>query len=80
MDDINLNNIINVSDFLLEIERIASDKNIDYIDAVIHYCTKTGMEIETAADLIKKNAKIKAKVKSDAETIGYLPKTAKLPL
>lgn len=80
MEEINLNNMINVSDFLLEIERIASDKNIDYIDAVIHYCSKTGMEIETAADLIKKNAKIKAKVKSDAELIGYLPKTAKLPL
>jgi hypothetical protein len=80
MNDISLNSIINVSDFLLEIERIATDKNIDHIDAVIHYCSKTGMEIETAAELIKKNAKIKAKLKSDAETIGYLPKTAKLPL
>jgi hypothetical protein len=80
MEEINLNNMINVSDFLLEIERIASDKNIDYIDAIVHYCSKNGMEIETAADLIKKNAKIKAKVKLDAETIGYLPKTAKLPI
>jgi len=80
MEEINLNNIINVNDFLLEIERIASDKSIDYIDAVVHYCSKTGMEIETAAELIKKNAKIKAKVKQDAETLGYLPKTAKLPI
>jgi len=72
--------MINITDFLLEIEHIASDKNIDYIDAVVHYCSKTGMEIETAAELIKKNAKIKAKLKSDAESIGYLPKTAKLPI
>lgn len=80
MEEINLNRMINITDFLLEIEHIASDKNIDYIDAVVHYCSKTGMEIETAAELIKKNAKIKAKLKSDAESIGYLPKTAKLPI
>lgn len=80
MEEINLNRMINITDFLLEIEHIASDKNIDYIDAVVHYCSKTGMEIETAAELIKKNAKIKAKLKNDAETLGYLPKTAKLPI
>lgn len=80
MEEINPISMINVNEFLLEVERIAADKSIDYIDAVLHYCGKTGMEIETAAELIKKNAKIKAKVKTDAENIGYLPKTAKLPI
>ena len=80
MEEINPVNMIVLNDFLLEIESIATEKNIDHIDAIIYYCHKTGMEIETAAELIKKNAKIKAKVKTDAENIGYLPKTAKLPL
>lgn len=80
MQEISLNNIIDINDFLFEIEQIVTDKRIDYIDAVIIYCDRTGMEIETAAELIKKNAKIKAKLKTDAENVGYLPKTAKLPL
>lgn len=80
MQEITINNMINIADFLQEIESIVSDKNVDYIDAVVYYCEKTGMEIETAAELIKKNAKIKAKLKNDAEVVGYLPKTAKLPL
>jgi len=80
MQEITINNLINIEDFLEEIERIVCDKHVDHIDAVVYYCQRTGMEIETAADLIKKNAKIKAKVKTDAENTGYLPKTAKLPL
>lgn len=80
MQDIIINNLINVEEFLTEIERIVSDKHVDYIDAVVFYCERTGMEIETAAEVIKKNAKFKARLKMDAETVGYLPKTAKLPL
>lgn len=79
-EDIQINNLINIEEFHEEIERIVSDKHVDYIDAIVYYCQRTGMEIETAAELIKKNSKIKAKVKSDAESVGYLPKTAKLPI
>jgi Phage late-transcription coactivator len=75
-----INNLINVKDFIKNIEDIAEQKRIDYLDAVIVYCQQTGLEIETAASFIKSNAKLKARIKTDAENQSYLPKTAKLPI
>lgn len=68
------------TDFMMEIEKIVIDKRINYIDAVILFCEQRGMEVETAATLIKGSAKMKAKVQNDAEDLNYLPKTRKLPL
>ena len=75
-----INQLINVQDFLQKIESIAAEKRLDYMDAVLWYCSKSGLEIETAAELIRKNAKMKARIKNDAENNGYFPKTAKLPI
>lgn len=75
-----LNNILNLKDFIEKIETIVAEKRVDYIDAVVLYCEHTGLEVETAAKLIKSNAKMKAKIKNDAENLNYFPKSAKLPL
>jgi len=75
-----INQLINVQDFLQKIEQISVEKRLDYMDAVLWYCSNSGLEIETAAELIRKNAKMKARIKNDAENNGYLPKTAKLPI
>lgn len=75
-----VNQIINVQDFLQKIEVIATEKRIDFMEAVLWYCNATGLEIETAAELIRKNAKFKARIKADAENNGYFPKTARLPI
>lgn len=80
MIDEELNALLNLKDFLDKIESIAIEKRVDYIDAVVIYCEKTGLEIETAAKLIRSNAKMKARIKNDAENLNYFPKTAKLPL
>lgn len=68
------------SDFMLLIDKLAEEHRINYIDAVILFCEQNGVEIETAASLIKGSAKMKAKVQLDAEEQNYLPKTRKLPL
>lgn len=68
------------SDFMLEIDKIAEDKRLTYIDAILYFCEKNGVEVETAAALVKGSAKMKAKVQLDAEEQNYLPKTNKLPL
>lgn len=75
-----ISNMINVQDFLQKIEQIAEEKRMEYLDAVLYYCEQTGLEIETAAQLIRKNAKMKARVRLDAEGAGYFPKSAKLPI
>ena len=51
-----INTIINVQDFIQTIEEIVEAKRMEYLDAVLYYCQHTGLEIETAAELIKKNA------------------------
>lgn len=80
MNDSEIQSVLNLKDFVQNIELIAKEKKVDYIDAVLMYCEKTGLEIETAAKIIKNNAKMKAHIKSDAEDLNYLPKTAKLNL
>ena len=75
-----INQLINVQDFLQKIELIAREKKLNHMDAVLWYCANSGLEIETAAELIRKNAKMKARIKNEAEDGGYFPKTAKLPI
>jgi hypothetical protein len=69
-----------LKDFQREIERLAFEKRIDFMDAVILYCEQTGMEIEAAGSLIKSSAKMKARIQDEAEALNYFPKTAKLPI
>jgi len=53
---------------------------VDYIDAVVFYCEKHNIEIETAASIIKSNPKFRLKLQSSAEDLNFLPKRAKLPI
>lgn len=80
MKKIKINSIKNIQDFIKDIDQIVLEHKLDYIDAVVFYCEKTGVEIETAASLIKSSSKIKSKVQYAAEEKNYLPKSAKLPI
>jgi hypothetical protein len=66
--------------FSLSIESLVKEKSIPYMDAIILYCEKTGLEIEIASKLI--SGALKAKIKIEAEELNFLPKskTIKLPL
>lgn len=79
IDDVVVNNGLTSEKFLKEIERIVSTYNIEYMDAVIHFCDKNNIEVETAASIIRSNLKIKSKLQLEAENLNYLPKSAKLP-
>ena len=69
-----------LKDFQREIERLAFEKRIEFMEAVLLYCEQTGMEIEAAGSLIKSSAKMKARIQDEAEVLNYFPKTAKLPI
>jgi phosphopantetheine adenylyltransferase len=79
-DEIEIEGIKTPTDFMIEIEKLVVEKRVNYIDAVVLFCEQRGMEVETAATLIKGSAKMKAKVQNDAEELNYLPKTRKLPI
>ena len=66
--------------FMQEIDKLVDENKMEYIDAVIYFCTLNDIEIETAASLIKGSAKMKAKIQLEAEELNYLPKSSRLPL
>ncbi len=75
-----LNPVKNIKDFQKEIDQLAFEKRISFMDAVLLYCEQSGMEVEIAGQLIKSSAKMKAKIQDDAESLNYFPKTSKLPI
>lgn len=74
-----INNGLTTEKFLAEIEKLVLNFNMDYLDAVVYYCERNNLEVETAASIIRSNLKIKSKLQVEAENLNFLPKTAKLP-
>ena len=74
-----INNGLTTEKFLAEIKKLVLDFNMDYLDAVVYYCERNNLEVETAASIIRSNLKIKSKLQVEAENLNFLPKTAKLP-
>lgn len=64
--------------FSLQIENLASQLNISYIEAITHHCESTGLEVEMAATLI--NDTLKSKIECEAQQLRYLPRGSSLPL
>jgi len=78
--EIELNGIISPKDFIEEIENLVNNKKLTYFDAVIHFCEKTGIGVETAAAIIKSQPQIKSRIRIDAEELHLLARTSRLPL
>ncbi len=56
--------------FSLEIERIASENNLNHLDSVLLYCDKNKMEIQTVKKLITKA--LKQKIEANASALKLL--------
>jgi hypothetical protein len=68
------------SKFSLEIEKIVVEENMNYIDAICHYCEINSIEVDSVTKLISKP--LKERLKYDAINLNFMKKTsrAKLPL
>jgi len=66
--------------FSQDIRTICQDKSMEYIDAVIYWCEINNIEVEYAAQLIKKDLVILSEIQTEAENLNILKKTAKLPV
>ena len=62
----------------MEIERLAIDKNISHMDAVLDYCRRQDIEPDTVSRLISKS--LKEKIEANARDLNFLPKQAQLPV
>lgn len=63
--------------FAGEIEQIVKETEYNYMEAIIEYCNRTGMEIDLVASLVNNN--LKSKIEFDAQNLNMLPKTNRLP-
>ena len=66
------------ADFLELIEGYVRDMSLSYIDAIVHHCDTTGLEIETVVRLM--SPPLVAKIEDEAIALRYLPKESRLPL
>jgi len=66
--------------FAIEIEKIVANDELNYIDAILHYCESNSLEVESITKLISKP--LKERLKWDATRLNYMKRTsrAKLPI
>ena len=66
--------------FAIEIENLVSQEEMDYIDAICHYCEINGLEVDSITKLVSKP--LKERLKWDATRLNFMKPTsrAKLPI
>jgi hypothetical protein len=64
--------------FAEEIEQVVIEKDMNYIDAIIEYCSENNIEIETINKVMSKV--LKEKLRADAMGLNYLKKTTQAKL
>jgi len=65
--------------FSQEVEKVACENNdMNYIDAIVFYCEKNEIEIESVSKLISKP--LKEKLKYDAQKLNFMKKTSRAKL
>jgi hypothetical protein len=67
--------------FAEEIESLVLvNKDMNYIDAIVHFCDQNNLDVESVPKLISKP--LKEKIKCDAQQLNFMKKTsrAKLPV
>ena len=67
--------------FAEEIEKLLlANKEMNYIDAIVHFCEQNSLDLESGPKLISKP--LKEKIKCDALELNFMKKTsrAKLPV
>lgn len=67
-----------INDFSELISNLSYTMGGTHMDAIIHHCEQTGMEVDVASTLI--SSALKAKIREEAQELNLLKKSAKLPI
>jgi hypothetical protein len=73
-------NVKSSADFVKEIDKLVTSKNLNFFDAVMYYCETNNVEVETAASLVKQSTILKARLQIEAENLNLIKKSARLPI
>lgn len=63
-----------------DVEELVSTKNCSYIDAVILYCEKNGLDVEHIGAIISNDKILSARIQLEAEELNMVEKTTRLPV
>lgn len=66
------------SRFAKEIESLVQSDEMSYIDAIIHFCEKNSIDLESVPKLISKP--LKEKIKYEAMELNFLKRTSRAKL
>jgi hypothetical protein len=66
------------NEFSLHIEKLATEKKISYLDAIMSFCETHMIEPDEIANKISRS--LKEKLEGDFRKLNYLPKRAELDL
>ena len=67
------------SRFAQEIETLVQvNKNMNYIDAIVHFCDQNSIDLESVPKLISKP--LKEKIKYEAQEVNFLKRTSRAKL
>jgi hypothetical protein len=80
VDELKFAKALSTERFYKEVEVLVNTHNLNYMDAVVFFCEKNDIEVETAASMIRSNQRIKSHIQTEGEALNFLPKTAKLPI
>jgi len=67
-----------IQSFSLMIDTMASELGCNRLDAILHHCEQTGLEVEVASTLIS-NA-LKARIREESERENLVKKSSRLPI
>lgn len=67
-----------ISDFSDLINELSERENMTRMEAIVHHCEQTGLEIDVASTLI--SSALKSKIREEAQELNLLKKTARLPV
>ena len=67
-----------IQKFSALIEEMATNLVTTRLDAILHHCEQTGLEIEVASTLL--SPAIKSRIREESEIENLIKKTSKLPL
>lgn len=67
-------------EFVVEVQNLVQFSNASYLDAIINFCAKRDLEVESVVPLIMKNIGIKDQLQTEAEILHLIAKTPHLPI
>jgi hypothetical protein len=67
-----------ISEFSEMIANLAEELGVNHMDAIIHHCEQTGMEVDVASTLV--SSALKSKIREEAQELNMLKKVSKLPI